>query len=100
MDPKKAVSFAQEHNAQIIDFRFTDLPGTWQHFSIPVSEFTESLFEDGLGFDGSSVRGLQSIYESGLLLVPDAEYNFRDSYHVAPMEVDFLTYDGPTSTIY
>ena len=46
MDPKKAIAFAQENNAQIIDFRFTDLPGTWQHFSMPAATFDEELFEE------------------------------------------------------
>ena len=49
---------------KMVDLRFVDLPGTWQHFSIPASELTESLFEDGIGFDGSSIRGFQEIHES------------------------------------
>ena len=95
MDPKKAVSFAQEHNAQIIDFRFTDLPGTWQHFSIPVSEFNEDLFENGLGFDGSSIRGFQTINESDMLLVPDPETIFMDPFMEVPTAVVFCDIEDP-----
>ncbi|HLE02105.1 MAG TPA: type I glutamate--ammonia ligase [Dehalococcoidia bacterium] len=55
----------------IVDFKFTDLPGTLQHFSIPAGELDESIFRDGIGFDGSSIRGFQAIHESDMLLVPD-----------------------------
>jgi glutamine synthetase len=80
MDAKQAVSFAQEHDAQMVDFRFTDLPGTWQHFSMPIGEFKESIFEDGLGFDGSSIRGFQAINESDMLLAPDPSTIFMDPF--------------------
>jgi glutamine synthetase len=80
MTPKEAVAFANENDAQIIDIRFTDLFGMWHHFSIPVSDFTEDLFEDGLGFDGSSIRGFKSINESDMLLVPDPESIFMDPF--------------------
>ena len=70
--PKEVVASAQEQGVQIVDIRFTDLLGTWQHFSIPAREFTEELFEEGLGFDGSSIRGFQEIHESDMLLIPDA----------------------------
>jgi glutamine synthetase len=65
-------------NIQMVDFRFTDLPGTWQHFSIPARELTQELFEDGIGFDGSSIRGFQEIHESDMLLIPDATTAFVD----------------------
>ena len=63
---------------QMIDMRFVDLPGTWQHFSIPSRDFTEELFEDGIGFDGSSIRGFQEIHESDMLLMLDPESAFID----------------------
>ncbi len=63
---------------QMVDLRFTDLPGTWQHFSIPAGELTESLFEDGIGFDGSSIRGFQEIHESDMLLLLDPTTAFID----------------------
>src|SRR5207253_6021200 len=63
---------------KIVDFKFIDLPGLWQHFSIPVEDFTESLFSEGIGFDGSSIRGFQKIHESDMLLLPDPDTAFLD----------------------
>src|SRR5688572_19023685 len=65
-------------HVQFVDFRFTDLPGTWQHFSIPVRELSEETFEEGVGFDGSSIRGFQEIHESDMLLLPDPTSAFID----------------------
>jgi glutamine synthetase len=62
--PKDVIKRAKEAGVKFVDVRFTDLPGTWQHFSIPVSELTDDLFENGIGFDGSSIRGFQKIFES------------------------------------
>jgi glutamine synthetase len=64
---------------QMVDLRFTDLPGTWQHFSIPARELTAELFEEGIGFDGSSIRGFQEIHESDMLLMLDPETAFVDT---------------------
>jgi glutamine synthetase len=63
---------------QMVDLRFTDMPGTWQHFSIPARELAEELFEEGIGFDGSSIRGFQEIHESDMLLMLDPETAFVD----------------------
>ena len=63
----------KDENVEYVDIRFCDLPGVVQHFSIPASAFDESVFEDGLAFDGSSVRGFQSIHESDMMLLPDPE---------------------------
>src|SRR5215510_14049153 len=71
MTPKDVVKFAKEKGVQIVDLRFADLPGTWQHFSISTEELTEDLFAEGIGFDGSSIRGFQTINESDMLLFPD-----------------------------
>src|SRR5512136_1237305 len=57
--------------AQFVDLKFIDLPGTWQHYTLPVSELNESLFLEGNGFDGSSIRGFRPIHESDMLLIPD-----------------------------
>jgi glutamine synthetase len=76
--PKDVIQLAKKSEVRIIDLRFVDLPGTWQHFSIPVEEFTEGLFTDGIGFDGSSIRGFQRIHESDMLLIPDAQSAFID----------------------
>jgi glutamine synthetase len=95
MTAKEAIAFAQEHDAQMVDFRFTDLFGTWQHFSIPVGEFSEDLFADGLGFDGSSIRGFQTIDESDMLLVPDPETVFMDPFTDAPTVVLVCNIEDP-----
>jgi len=70
MTPKDVLKLAKEKGVKIVDLRFIDLPGLWQHFSIPMSELKEDIFEDGLGFDGSSIRGFQTIDESDMLLIP------------------------------
>ena len=71
MTPSEVVAFAKEHDVKIVDLKFTDLPGMWQHFSMMAGELTEDLFEEGCGFDGSSIRGFQAINESDMLLFPD-----------------------------
>ncbi len=63
---------------QFVDLRFTDLPGVWQHFSIPARRLTEELFEEGIGFDGSSIRGFREIHESDMLLQLDPATAFID----------------------
>ena len=63
--PDDMRQLATEANAKIVDLKFTDLPGVWQHFSIPVEDLNDELFEEGIGFDGSSVRGFQSIHVPG-----------------------------------
>ncbi len=74
---QKVQELIRRHNVQIVDLRFNDLPGLWQHFSMPVSELTEmddivtSIWVDGVGFDGSSIRGFQKIQESDMILLPD-----------------------------
>ena len=85
--PADAVRFAQDSRAEFVDLRFTDLPGMWQHFTIPVSDFTEALFEDAIGFDGSSIRGFQQIQESDMVLVPDPTTVFLDPFRERPTVV-------------
>jgi glutamine synthetase len=65
---------------EIVDLRFCDLPGLMQHFSVPAHELTESSFEEGFGFDGSSIRGFQSIEESDMLLIPDPDTAIVDPF--------------------
>jgi len=69
---------------QMVDLRFTDLPGVWQHFSIPAHRLDEEMFEDGIGFDGSSIRGFKEIHESDMLLVPDANRFWMDPFANVP----------------
>ena len=75
---------AKDHNVQMVDVRFTDLPGTWQHFSVPAEEISGASFEDGIGFDGSSIRGFQEIQESDMLVVPDPSSAFLDPFTALP----------------
>src|SRR5215470_13565010 len=84
MTPKDVLKLAKEKGAKIVDLRFIDLPGLWQHFSIPVSELKEDIFEDGLGFDGSSIRGFQTIDESDMLLIPDPTTAVMDPFTAVP----------------
>lgn len=69
--PRGVIEFIHQENIKIVDLRFIDFPGLWQHCSFPVQEFDESTFEEGLGFDGSSIRGWKAINESDMLLIPD-----------------------------
>jgi glutamine synthetase len=69
--PKEVLAYAREQGLKIVDYKFIDLPGTWQHFSAPLSELTDEVFAEGVGFDGSSIRGFQQIHESDMLLMPD-----------------------------
>ncbi|MCS7260580.1 MAG: type I glutamate--ammonia ligase [Anaerolineae bacterium] len=78
---------AMTKQVEMVDLRFTDLPGTWQHFSIPAHELTEEVFEDGIGFDGSSIRGFREIHESDMLLIPDASTAFIDPVLQVPTMV-------------
>ena len=71
MTPSDVLKLAKEKGAKIVDLRFIDMPGLWQHFSIPVGELSAELFSEGIGFDGSSIRGFQAINESDMLLFPD-----------------------------
>jgi len=71
-------------DVKMVDLRFTDLFGTWQHFTLPAHELTEELFEEGIGFDGSSIRGFQSIEESDMVLLPDPATAFVDPFLEVP----------------
>ncbi|MFZ1080692.1 MAG: type I glutamate--ammonia ligase [Candidatus Kryptoniota bacterium] len=76
----KLLKFVKDNGVEIIDLRFTDLPGQWQHFSILPTELTEDSFDEGVGFDGSSIRGFQAINESDMVLIPDATRFFIDPF--------------------
>jgi len=84
MTPAEVLSMAKENGAKIVDLRFMDYPGLWQHFSVPISELNESSFEDGFGFDGSSIRGWQPIHASDMLVIPDAETAKMDPFYAEP----------------
>src|SRR5262249_13983390 len=97
MTPKDVLKMAKEKGARIVDLRFIDLPGLWQHFSIPVSELNEGIFSDGLGFDGSSIRGFQTIDESDMLLIPDPSTAQMDPYTAVPTIVLICNVKDPTT---
>jgi glutamine synthetase len=84
MTPKQALDMAKENGAKVVDLRFMDFPGLWQHLTVPISELTESSFEDGFGFDGSSIRGWQPIHASDMLVIPDATTAKMDPFYEAP----------------
>src|SRR5690349_6969562 len=81
---KEVLAFAAEHGAQLVDLKFTDLPGTWQHMQMPLDMLDVDDFEAGLGFDGSSIRGFQAIDESDMLLMPDPATAIIDPYYDLP----------------
>ncbi|MGH2684139.1 MAG: type I glutamate--ammonia ligase [Actinomycetota bacterium] len=124
--PDEVLRLAQDENIEIVDFRFCDLPGLMQHFSVPVSQLTADVFDEGLGFDGSSIRGFQEIQESDMILVPDpatavidpfrqhrtlnvncfvrdpltGESYSRDPRYIAKKAEEYLTATGIADTIY
>ncbi|MDR3555394.1 MAG: type I glutamate--ammonia ligase [Syntrophobacteraceae bacterium] len=84
MTPKEVVAFAKENGAKIVDFKFMDFIGVWQHFSVPMHELGEGDFETGYGFDGSSIRGWQPIHASDMLIIPDPETAVMDPFMAHP----------------
>jgi glutamine synthetase len=82
--PSDVVRLVQEQGIEVVDFRFCDLPGLMQHFSVPSHELSEEAFEDGYGFDGSSIRGFQEIQESDMLLIPDPNTMVVDPFRPHP----------------
>jgi glutamine synthetase len=80
MSPKEVLAFAKKNDAKQIDLRFSDLPGLWHHVSYPISQLTEEVFEEGYGFDGSSIRAWAAISESDMLLMPDPDTAIMDPF--------------------
>ena len=95
MTPSDVLKLAEEKNVKSIDIGFTDLHGTWQHFTIPVHELNEDIFEEGLGFDGSSIRGWKSIEASDMLAMPDPNTAFIDPFTEYPTLVLNCTISEP-----
>ena len=87
MTPKEVLAFCREKNVKAVDLRFMDFPGLWQHTTIPISALSEDTFEEGLGFDGSSIRGWQKINESDMLIIPQPETAFVDPFTELPTVV-------------
>ncbi len=82
--PKSVLEMAKKQGAKMVDVKFVDTFGTWQHFTVPVSELTEDVFADGFGFDGSSIRGWKSIEASDMLAMPDPATAFIDPFCAEP----------------
>src|SRR5687768_14126112 len=78
---KDVVTLVEKEGVEMVDLRFCDLPGQWQHFSMTPGQLTEESFEAGFGFDGSSIRGFQQIHESDMILIPDPTTAFIDPFH-------------------
>ncbi|MGH7896965.1 MAG: type I glutamate--ammonia ligase [Candidatus Binatia bacterium] len=84
MSPKDVMKFIKENKAVCADLKFMDFLGTWQHFTVPLSEVEDEIFEEGLGFDGSSIRGWQPINASDMLVVPDPTTTVMDPFMEVP----------------
>ncbi len=84
MTPKDVLEIAKENNVVMVDLKFIDFPGLWQNFSVPISELEEESFEDGFGFDGSSIRGWQAINASDMLVLPDPKTAIIDPFREYP----------------
>ena len=84
MTPKEFFAYAKKYGAEMVDLKFVDLLGTWQHCSFPVDVLDDDTFVDGLGFDGSSIRGWQGIHMSDMLAVPDAASTCLDPFFAKP----------------
>jgi glutamine synthetase len=84
MTPKEFFDFAKKHGAEMVDLKFTDLLGTWQHCSFPIETWDEGTFKEGVGFDGSSIRGWQGIHVSDMMAVPDPDTTCLDPFFAKP----------------
>ena len=100
MNAKTALKYATDQGSKFVSVRFTDLPGAWHHLTFPIEQLSEDSFEDGFGFDASSLRGWASIHESDMLLIPDATRYWMDPFSDEPTvcfignAVDPITKEG------
>src|SRR3954464_10592968 len=84
MKPDDVITYARERGVKMVDLKFIDLPGMWQHFTIPMSELKPGIFEDGLNFDGSSIRGWRAINESDMTVIPAGRTAKLDPFREVP----------------
>ncbi|MEI2810878.1 MAG: type I glutamate--ammonia ligase [Nocardioides sp.] len=95
------LKYIKDEGVEMVDVRFCDLPGVMQHFTVPVSSFNQSVFDDGLNFDGSSVRGFQAIHESDMSLFPDPTTAYLDPFRASKtLVVNFFIHDPLTGEAY
>ncbi len=98
---EEMLKYIEDEGVEMVDVRFCDLPGVMQHFTVPVSSFDQSVFDDGLGFDGSSIRGFQAIHESDMQLFPDPTTAWIDPFRKAKtLNVNFFIHDPITGEAY
>ena len=95
MTPKEVLALVREKDVKVVDLRFMDFPGMWQHFTIPSPALDEDSFEDGIGFDGSSIRGWQAINESDMLVMPQPQTAFLDPFRDATTLVMICNIQDP-----
>ena len=84
MTPEQVLTMAEDRGSKVVDIRFMDFPGIWQHFTVPLSELSISSFTEGFGFDGSSIRGWQPIHASDMLVIPDPGTARMDPFYEVP----------------
>ena len=84
MTPEDVLALCKDKGIKVVDFRFMDFPGLWKHFTIPASRLDADIFENGLGFDGSSIRGWKMINESDMLVVPQPDTCVVDPFFSVP----------------
>ncbi len=95
------LKYIKDEGVEMVDVRFCDLPGIMQHFTVPVSSFDQSVFDNGLNFDGSSIRGFQAIHESDMSLFPDPTTAYLDPFRAAKtLVVNFFIHDPLTGEAY
>jgi glutamine synthetase len=95
------LKYIKDEGVEMVDVRFCDLPGVMQHFTVPVSSFDQSVFDDGLNFDGSSIRGFQAIHESDMSLFPDPTTAYLDPFRSAKtLVLNFFIHDPITGEAY
>ena len=95
MTPPEVTAFIKDKGIKLIDFKFTDLLGTWQHFTTTLNEYGEDIFTDGLGFDGSSIRGWRAIHASDMLVIPDPATAWIDVFNAEPTLSFICTIQDP-----
>src|SRR5207237_4067378 len=82
--PSDVSKMIKDHEVKLVDYKFTDLPGTWQHFTTTLTEYNDDIFTEGLGFDGSSIRGWKVINASDMLVIPDHSTAWIDIVNAEP----------------
>ena len=100
--PDEVLGLIADEDVEVVDVRFCDLPGLMQHFSMPASAaHRPSVFDEGLGFDGSSIRGFQEIQESDMILIPDSDTAFIDPFRTRKtLAINCFVHDPLTGESY